>query len=98
MLKEHAKQHRDLIKGYSKMGKEELVKVLNKHLKIDKKGVSSKRGRCWKGYEPTPGKEPFSKGSCQKIEDTAKIKGKGIKERKEALEPNAGAALDARCA
>ena len=24
--------------------------------------------RCWKGYEPTPGKEPYSKGSCQKIE------------------------------
>ena len=21
--------------------------------------------RCWKGYEPTPGKKPFSKGSCK---------------------------------
>lgn len=24
-------------------------------------------GRCWEGYEPTPGKKAFSKGSCQKI-------------------------------
>ncbi len=23
--------------------------------------------RCWKGYEPTPGKEPYSKGSCKKV-------------------------------
>lgn len=25
-----------------------------------------KRGRCWKDYEPTPGKEPYTDGSCQK--------------------------------
>lgn len=24
--------------------------------------------RCWDGYEPTPGKEPYSKGSCKKEE------------------------------
>lgn len=24
-----------------------------------------KKGRCWKGYEPTPGKEPYSDGSCR---------------------------------
>jgi hypothetical protein len=23
--------------------------------------------RCWAGYEPTPGKKPYSKGSCRKI-------------------------------
>ena len=27
---------------------------------------SKKSGRCWKGYEPTPGKKPYSDGSCQK--------------------------------
>ena len=32
--------------------------TLNKTKKMDK--------RCWEGYEPTPGKEPYSKGSCQK--------------------------------
>lgn len=25
--------------------------------------------RCWDGYEPTPGKEPYSKGSCKKEEE-----------------------------
>lgn len=40
-LKEHAKQHKDLIKGYSKMGKDELVKSLNKHLKRDRSGEVS---------------------------------------------------------
>lgn len=33
-------------------------------------------GRCWDGYEPTPGKEPYSKGSCRK-------KGSGDGEKKE---------------
>lgn len=23
--------------------------------------------RCWEGYEPTPGKEPYDKGSCQPV-------------------------------
>lgn len=27
----------------------------------------NKAGRCWDGYEPTPGKKPYSKGSCKKI-------------------------------
>lgn len=27
-----------------------------------------KAGRCWEGYEPTPGKKPYSKGSCRKIQ------------------------------
>lgn len=25
-----------------------------------------KKGRCWSGYKPTPGKKPFTKGSCMK--------------------------------
>lgn len=25
-----------------------------------------KRGRCWSGYKPVPGKKPYSKGSCAK--------------------------------
>ena len=27
-----------------------------------------KSTRCWPGYEPTPGKKPFTKGSCKKKE------------------------------
>lgn len=26
----------------------------------------AKKGRCWTGYKPTPGKKPYSKGSCMK--------------------------------
>jgi len=26
----------------------------------------SKKSRCWRGYKPTPGKKPYSKGSCVK--------------------------------
>jgi hypothetical protein len=34
--------------------------VTEKHLE--------KAGRCWDGYKPVPGKKPYSKGSCEKIE------------------------------
>jgi len=29
--------------------------------------------RCWKGYEPVPGKEPYSDGSCRKKESPLNI-------------------------
>jgi hypothetical protein len=44
----------------------------------------NKAGRCWEGYEPTPGKKPYSKGSCRKIkkseheEKDSKIKAKQL--------------------
>jgi len=28
--------------------------------------TEKKKGRCWTGYKPTPGKEPYSDGSCMK--------------------------------
>ncbi len=28
--------------------------------------LSYRQSRCWKGYKPTPGKKPYSKGSCRK--------------------------------
>ena len=36
--------------------------------KKDKKDKKKKKkgSRCWSGYEPTPGKEPYSDGSCRK--------------------------------
>jgi len=30
------------------------------------KKKKKKKGRCWSGYEPTPGKAAYSDGSCQK--------------------------------
>ena len=32
--------------------------------------ILEKKGRCWKGYRPTPGKKPYSKGSCMKVNDS----------------------------
>ena len=32
--------------------------------KKDKK--KKKKGRCWEGYEPTPGVEAYAEGSCRK--------------------------------
>jgi hypothetical protein len=29
-----------------------------------KKGKTT--GRCWKGYEPVPGRKPYAKGSCRR--------------------------------
>ena len=36
------------------------------HNPYKKKSPLYKKTRCWKGYEPTPGKKPYSKGSCKK--------------------------------
>lgn len=34
----------------------------------DKEGEDlNKKGRCWDGYEPTPGKKAFSQGSCKPV-------------------------------
>lgn len=75
-----AGEHKDVLKGYSTMKKEDLVKAMKKHLKMvkggnierkEKKIVPPKtvlrRQQCWNGYEPVPGKEPFTKGSCKKV-------------------------------
>lgn len=37
---------------------------------MDKAGMGKKEERCWQGYEPVPGKEPYSPGSCRKEELT----------------------------
>ena len=40
---------------------------VKKPKKKPRKGVKTmKKGRCWTGYKPTPGKKPFTKGSCMK--------------------------------
>lgn len=36
--------------------------------------VEAKKGRCWKGYKVTPGKEPYSPGSCQKKKEETSVK------------------------
>jgi len=48
--------------------KEDLIKLMRPHSKMQGKKIVSKAegGRCWSGYEPVKGKKPFEKGSCKK--------------------------------
>lgn len=50
--------------------------------------------RCWKGYEATPGKEPYSEGSCRKStgshSDGKKRKKKEKKKEKKASKKDGG--------
>lgn len=39
--------------------------------------------RCWEGYEPTPGKKPYSKGSCRPVK---KAEGETAQTEQESLE------------
>ena len=36
--------------------------------------AEGKKGRCWSGYEPVPGKEPYSDGSCRKKTYTENVR------------------------
>jgi hypothetical protein len=69
-LKEIAKSYKEhhSIKNVAKMKRSELASELSKVFDIKDGQVHKKEDRCWEGYEPTPGKEPYSKGSCKKIE------------------------------
>jgi len=40
------------------------------HILLEKK-MGKKKGRCWKGYKPTPGVDPYAKGSCQPVSEEA---------------------------
>lgn len=45
-----------------------MAAVKKSHVKKASKKASKKAkkvGRCQTGYEPTPGKKPYSKGSCK---------------------------------
>ena len=46
-----------------------------------------KQARCWEGYEPVPGKTPYSEGSCRP-KSTAKKKSKQPAATKQAANPN----------
>lgn len=50
-------------KYYSKLKAAGLADELNKAYEI----LSKLEKRCWKGYRPVPGKEPYSAGSCAPI-------------------------------
>tara|TARA_B100002019_G_C21266677_1_gene599807 strand:+ start:1271 stop:1492 length:222 start_codon:yes stop_codon:yes gene_type:complete len=43
------------------------------------------KGRCWDGYEPVPGKEPYSDGSCQPVGGKKPKDKKDDKKKKKAM-------------
>ena len=53
---------------------------------LEKTGKGKKKGRCWKGYKPTPGVEPYAKGSCQPVSEEASP----AWQRKEGKNPEGG--------
>lgn len=44
--------------------KKEFEEALAKSVALMKQEIEK---RCWEGYEPTPGKKPYEKGSCQPV-------------------------------
>lgn len=50
----------------------ELIKAGHPHKQAIAAALNMAHGkqenRCWKGYEPVPGKKPYSDGSCRKID------------------------------
>lgn len=42
-----------------------------------------KKGRCWKGYKPVPGKKPYSKGSCAPVSESVSRIIVEVRKRKE---------------
>lgn len=53
------------------------------------KNKEAKESRCWEGYEPTPGKKSYSKGSCQKKSEKM--------EKKQGVPEEADPATHERC-
>lgn len=51
-----------------------------------KQQPGSKQARCWKGYEPVPGKEPYSEDSCRPVGSKKKKSTKKEMQKKSALE------------
>lgn len=43
--------------------------------------IMKKKGRCWKGYKPVPGKKPYSKGSCAPVSDSINRIGELLSEK-----------------
>jgi hypothetical protein len=83
-------KHKDLLietikKNQPHLSQEDVLNVAKTYVYIDMKKQEneledlfekSKKGRCWEGYEPTPGKKPYSKGSCQPIKKAKVGEGK----------------------
>lgn len=63
------------------------MKPFKEFLEEEKK---KKGGRCWTGYKPVPGKEPYSDNSCEKIKEEDKIEESAAWQRKAGKNPEGG--------
>jgi len=59
-------EHKRLVDVLRTGSKKEQIKEAERQLK-ELKEMVGKADRCWEGYEPTPGKKPYEKGSCQPV-------------------------------
>jgi len=59
-------EHKRLVDVLRSGSKKEQIKEAERQLK-ELKEMVGKADRCWEGYEPTPGKKPYEKGSCQPV-------------------------------
>lgn len=60
-------EHKRLVDVLRSGSKKEQVAEAERQLK-ELKEMVEKGDRCWEGYEPTPGKKPYEKGSCRPVE------------------------------
>jgi phage host-nuclease inhibitor protein Gam len=60
-------EHKRLVDVLRTGSKKEQVAEAERQLK-ELKEMVGKADRCWEGYEPTPGKKPYEKGSCRPVE------------------------------
>ncbi len=81
--------------------KEDLVKLMRPHAKVQGKKIVSKAegGRCWSGYTAVKGKKPFEKGSCKKASGGAIYNPTGdpeVSRKNEQIRENMQKARDAK--
>lgn len=71
-------EHKRLVETLRTGSKKKQMEEASKQLK-ELKEMMDKGDRCWEGYEPTPGKKPYEKGSCQPVkkEEVLKVAGNG---------------------
>lgn len=65
-------EHKRLVGVLRSGSKKEQVEEAKRQLK-ELKEMMAKKDRCWEGYEPTPGKKPYEKGSCQPIKKEEEV-------------------------
>ncbi len=71
-------EHKRLVETLRTGSKKKQLEEASKQLK-ELKEMMDKGDRCWEGYEPTPGKKPYEKGSCQPVkkEEVLKVAANG---------------------